>query len=207
MEPVRTVTGTAVAARPLRRRHRPDHPQRLAQAGRTHRLRRRPVLRLARRPRLRAQPARARRRGAPGRRAQLRHRLVARARVWALHGLRLPGRGLAPLRRHLPHQLHQGGPGARAGRRRPSVPPCCAAVEADPTLEITVDVEARTLSAPGAGIEPPSPSTTSPAGASSKASTTSASPSATRTPSPPTRRAARMASHDHPHALGALPGP
>ena len=45
------------AARPLRRRHRPDHPERLAQAGRAHRLREGPVLRVARRPRLRAQPA------------------------------------------------------------------------------------------------------------------------------------------------------
>ena len=41
MKAVRVITGTARAARPLRRRHRPDHPERLAQAGRAHRLRRR----------------------------------------------------------------------------------------------------------------------------------------------------------------------
>ena len=51
MEPVSIITGTAVPARPLRRRHRPDHPERLAEAGRAHRLRRRAVLRVARRPR------------------------------------------------------------------------------------------------------------------------------------------------------------
>ena len=53
------------AARPRRRRHRPDHPERLAQAGRAHRLRRGPVLRVARELGLRAQPGALRRRADP----------------------------------------------------------------------------------------------------------------------------------------------
>ena len=40
----------------LRRRHRSDHPERLAEAGRAHRIRRGPVLGVARELRLRAQP-------------------------------------------------------------------------------------------------------------------------------------------------------
>ena len=115
MEPVRIVSGTARAARPLRRRHRPDHPDRVAQAGRAHRLRAGPVRGVARRPLLRAQRRALRRRPHPRGRAQLRHRLVPRARRVGDHGLRLPGRDLAPLRRHLPQQLHQERP--RAGDR------------------------------------------------------------------------------------------
>ena len=49
------------AAAPQQRRHRPDHPRRLAQAGQPDRLRGRPVRRLARGPGLRPQrPARTR---------------------------------------------------------------------------------------------------------------------------------------------------
>ena len=104
-------------ARPLRRRHRPDHPVRLAEAGRAHRLREGPLLGVARRPRLRAQPARARRRHHPPGRPQLRHRLVPRARRVGHPAVRLQGGGVAPVRRHLPQQLHQERPGARGGRR------------------------------------------------------------------------------------------
>ena len=60
------------AARPQQRRHRPDHPERLAQAGGAHRLRRGAVLGVARELRLRAQPGAVRRRADPGGRAQLR---------------------------------------------------------------------------------------------------------------------------------------
>ena len=49
-------------AAPQQRRHRPDHPGRLPQAGHPHRLRGRPVRRLAQRPGLRAQPPGVRRR-------------------------------------------------------------------------------------------------------------------------------------------------
>ena len=48
-------------AAPQQRRHRPDHPGGLPQAGHPHRLRGRPVRRLAQRPRLRAQPSGVRR--------------------------------------------------------------------------------------------------------------------------------------------------
>ena len=54
-----------------------------------------------------------------------------------------------------------------------------AAVEADPTLEIIVDVERLVVSAPAIGLEVRSPSTTPPRSASSRASTTSASRCAT----------------------------
>ena len=47
----RRVTGHRRAARPRRRRHRPDHPQAVPEADRAHRLRRVPLLRLAHRTR------------------------------------------------------------------------------------------------------------------------------------------------------------
>ncbi len=49
------------------------------------------------------------------------------------------------------------------------------AVIADPSLELTIDVERRVVAAPRWGSRPPSPWTTSPATGCSKASTTSAS--------------------------------
>ena len=58
-----------------------------------------------------------RRRLGAGRRTRLRHRLVARARRVGAAELRLQGRDLAALRRHLPRQLRQGRTGRRAGRR------------------------------------------------------------------------------------------
>ena len=105
------------AARPLRRRHRPDHPARLAEAGRAHRLRRRACSPSGATTATSSSTTSAYA-GAthPGRRPELRHRLVARARRLGDHGLRLRRRDLAPLRRHLPQQLHQERP--RAGRRR-----------------------------------------------------------------------------------------
>ena len=102
-------------ARPQRRRHRPDHPERLAEAGRAHRLRQGPVLRVARRPLVRAERRTLRGRLDPRRRTELRHRLVARARGLGDHGLRLRGGDLASLRRHLPQQLHEERPRAGAG--------------------------------------------------------------------------------------------
>ena len=129
MEAVRIVTGTAV---PLDRSDVDTDqiiPSRLAQAGRAHRLREGPVLGVARRPGLRAQPGAVRRRHHPGRRPQLRHRLVPRARRVGHPAVRLPGRDLAPVRRHLPQQLRprtascpvvvsrRGRRAAAAGRR------------------------------------------------------------------------------------------
>ena len=52
----------------------------------------------------------------PRRRAELRHRLVARARRLGADGLRLPGGHLAALRRHLPQQRDQVRAGAGRGR-------------------------------------------------------------------------------------------
>ena len=52
------------AAAPQQRRHRPDHPGRLPQAGHPHRLRGRAVRGLAQGPGVRPQPARVRRRHA-----------------------------------------------------------------------------------------------------------------------------------------------
>ena len=58
-----------------------------------------------------------------------------------------------PLRRHLPQQLHQAGPGP--GRRStPEVGRALLdAVTADPSLELTIDVARGTVEAPAAGIE------------------------------------------------------
>ena len=87
---------------------------------------------------------------------------------------------------------HQERPRARSSSPPRSASSCCGPIEADPTLEITVDVERRTLEAPAARhVERRSRSTTPPSSASSRASTTSASPSATRTTSTPTRPPAR----------------
>ena len=95
MDAFTTHTGTAVPAAPQQRRHRPDHPGRVPQAGHPHRLRGRAVRRLAQRPDfVLNQPAYAGRVG-PGRRPGLRHRLVPRARRLGAAGLRLPGRHLA----------------------------------------------------------------------------------------------------------------
>ncbi len=116
---------TGRAPRPLRRRHRSDHPVRLAEAGGAHRVRGRAVRRVAGRPRLRPQPGAVRRGHHPGGRAQLRHRIVPGARRVGPAGLRVRRRGVAGIRRHLPQQLHQGRAGARAGgRARPAG--CCS---------------------------------------------------------------------------------
>ena len=151
MKAVRVVSGRAVPLGRSRRRHRPDHPQRLAQAGRAHRLRQGPVLRVARRPVVRAQRRALRRRHHPPGGPELRHRLVARARRVGDHGLRLRGRGLAPLRRHLPQQLPPRTGSCRWSSTTPRRRRLLAAVEADPTLEITVDVERLDAVGPGAG--------------------------------------------------------
>ena len=73
MQAVREIVARAVPLDRSERRHRPDHPERLAQAGRAHRLRRGAVLGVARELGLRAQPGAVRRRASPGGRAQLRH--------------------------------------------------------------------------------------------------------------------------------------
>ena len=103
------------AARPQRRRHRPDHPERLAEARRAHRLRRGTVLGVARD----APTSCSTRSATTGAKILVAGpnfgtRLVARARGVGARGLRLPGRDLAALRRHLPQQLPEDR--SRAGR-------------------------------------------------------------------------------------------
>ena len=112
MEPVRVIEGDGVGARPRRRRHRPDHPQAVPQARGAHRLRRVPVLRLGEAAGL--GPARQ---PDPRHRAQLRLRLVARARAVGARGLRLQGDRRAELRRHLLLELHQDRAAAGGARR------------------------------------------------------------------------------------------
>ena len=127
MEPV-SHRGQRLGARPRRRRHRPDHPQAVPEAGRAHRLRRVPLLRLdpRRRDRARAEPD-------PGHGPQLRLRIVARARALGASGLRLRGDRRALVRRHLLRQLHEDRaaagdprraalPRGRGGRRGPDRP-------------------------------------------------------------------------------------
>ena len=52
MQPIETISGQVEPPRPLQRRHRPDHAQAVPQAGRAHRLRRVPLLRLGQGARL-----------------------------------------------------------------------------------------------------------------------------------------------------------
>ena len=106
------------------RRHRPDHPGRLPQAGHPHRLRGRPLRRLAQRPVVRAEPRGVRRGLGPGGRPRLRHRLVARARRVGAAELRVQGGDLAALRRHLPRQLRQVRPASPRRSTRRSCSGC-----------------------------------------------------------------------------------
>jgi 3-isopropylmalate/(R)-2-methylmalate dehydratase small subunit len=86
----------------------------------------------------------------PGGRAQFCHRLVTWARSLGPDGLRLPGRDVVALGRHLPQHLHQAGTLAGAGVT--GVRPLLTAVAADPSLEITIDVTRATIEAPAAGM-------------------------------------------------------
>ena len=125
----------------------------------------------------------------PRRRPRLRHRLVARARRLGAAELRLPGRDLAAVRRHLPRQLRQGRAAGRAGRRQGRAaalgPPRGPAGHDDqrrprphgPCAPATARTPSRT----------PSTSTTTPGGACSRVSTTSRSP----WPTTPTSRRSR----------------
>ena len=152
-----------------------------------------PVLRVARRPATSCSTVpQFGERQHPRRRPQLRHRLDPRARRLGDQGLRLRGRDLAPLRRHLPQQLPPRTASCRSWCRPRWPSRCCgpsrptrrsrspstssAAGSTAPAIGIDVDVPARRLH---------------PAALPRRASTTSASPSATRTRSPPSRPPAR----------------
>ena len=62
----------------------------------------------------------------------LRHRLLPRARRLGAAGLRLPGRALAPVRRHLPRQLAQGRAAHDRRCPRTSSSSCGQRIEARP---------------------------------------------------------------------------
>ena len=124
----------------------------------------------------------------PRRRAQLRHRLVARARAVGAAGLRVPGDHLAPLRRHLPQQLPEDRPGP--GRRCPS-PSSPGSWRRSRTTRRS---RSSSTSSTGGSRSPRSTSTsrssstTTPTTACSTGSTTSGSPSSAATRSAPSRR-------------------
>ena len=175
-------SGTArVPLQAQRRRHRPDHPRRVAEARRAHRLREGPVLHVARRPQLRPQRRALRRRArssSPARRsASARRREHA---VWAIQqggfdAVIAPSfsdifrnnctkNGLLPV--VLPEAV---------------VEALWEAIEADPSTQIVVDMERLQVEVPATGSSSRSRWTRRRSTASSTASTTSASPSPTPT--------------------------
>ena len=81
-----------------------------------------------------------------GRRARLRHRLVPGARGLGADRLRLPGRDLVPLRRHLPRQLRQAGLLA-AQCAQSDVELLWKMLESEPGTEVTVDLREKTVRA------------------------------------------------------------
>ena len=76
MKAVHVITGHRGAAQAFRRRHRPDHPGRLAEAGRADRLRQGPVRHVEGRPQLRAERRAVRAGEHPRRRPGVRRRFV-----------------------------------------------------------------------------------------------------------------------------------
>ena len=151
MKAVHVDLGHGRAAAAQRRRHRSDHPRRVAEARRAHRLREGPVLDVARRPQLRAQ------------RRALRRRIDPRRR---------PGFGVGSSREHAVWAIQQGGFDAviapsfsdifRNNCTKNGLVPVVlpeatveaiwAAIEADPATEIIVDVERLIVEVPAAGI-------------------------------------------------------
>ena len=151
-------------AAPQQRRHRPDHPGRTTSSGSPatgfedglfEAWRKDPDFVLN-------QPERAGRHG-PGRRPRLRHRLLPRARRLGAAELRLQGRDLLPLRRHLPRQLAEERPAHGGPGRRRSSSALWELTETDPQAEITVDLRGPRGARRGRS-PPPSSSTTTPAG-------------------------------------------
>ena len=177
ISPARSASSTA------RTSTRPDHAQAVPQAGRAHRLRRVPLLRLGEGARLGAagEPD-------PRRRARTSVRLLARARPWGARRIRLPGDRRAELRRHLLLQLHEDRAACRSCCRR------SAAARSRRPARAQVDLRAQEVryDGPTAGSSAcPSRSTRRSAGACSRGSTTSASRSAsTSARSPPTKASA-----------------
>ena len=105
----RALAGTAAAA-PSRRRHRSDHPGRVAEAGRAHRVRCRPFS--AWRDDRQAAFSTTSGSPAPASSSQdrFRRRLVAEHAVWALQDYGFEAVVAPGLQRHLPQQLHEERP-------------------------------------------------------------------------------------------------
>ena len=93
----------------------------------------------------------------PRRRSGVRRRLVTRARRVGDPAGRLRRRDRAELLRHLPQQLHEERTRAGRAARAESVERIWAAIDADPTTEIVVDVERLVVEVPAAGIAEPFP--------------------------------------------------
>ena len=115
--------------------------------------------------------------------AELRHRLVARARRVGHPAVRVPGRRLAPLRRHLPQQRRPRTAWCRWWSRPRSASSCCAPSRPTPrSRSPSTSSAARSRRRPS-GSRSSSRSTTRCSTGSSRASTTSASRSAAPTTS------------------------
>ncbi len=140
--------GHRAAGRPLRRRHRPDHPGRVPQAHRAHGVRAVPVRRVAQGSRLRDQRPALRGRVDPAGGRELRLRVQPRARAVGDRGRGVPRDHRAELRGHLPQQLHEGRAAAGRAARLESVRALMDAVLDDPTTRIVVDLEHRSVTAP-----------------------------------------------------------
>ena len=115
----------------------------------------------------------------------LRHRLLPRARRLGAAAVRLPGRHLEPLRRHLPRQLVQERAAHGRARAEAEVETIQAAAEADPSTEVTVDLENERGPLGRAGTGVVRRSTRRSGDGCSRASTTS------RSRSPPTTTSRR----------------
>ena len=135
------------SAAAVERRHRPDHPRGVPEAGHPNGFRGRAVRRMAQRSVLRSQPAAVRQGLGVGGRARFRHRVVARARCLGADGLTGSGSSSRP-----------GSPTSSAATRarrvcwRPKSPKTTSncfgsSSSSSPGLEITVNLQDRTIAA------------------------------------------------------------
>ena len=136
----------------------------------------------------------------PRRRPELRHRLVTRARGVGADGLRLRGRAVAALRRHLPQQLREDGPRRGDGRPRPRSTGCGRRSRRTRTSRSSSTSSTSASPRRRSGSTCRSSSTTSRSTGCSTASTTSGSRCATPTPSTRYERSRPSLQAEHPVA-------